>query len=173
MRKVIIAMLLLFAGFGFAQESSSQPQPQPSQPVEQQSPPPDCKAKVAPFVAASGYKAIPTRECGVYVIVDALPDLPHNGLQGMLLVAQDEASDMLLIGAVVQPKADVDLSQASLLKLLQLSNELDYAKLGIDHNGDLFVRTENSLRSTDEASFKQALEQVVKASNQVYAAVKK
>ncbi len=173
MRKAILAVVLLFAAFGLAQESSSQPTPQPSQPVEEEAPAPECNAKVTSLLAASGFKAVATKQCGVSVIVDTLPDLPHNGLQGMLLVAQDETTDMLLIGTVVQPKADVDLSQASLLKLVQLNNEIDYAKLGIDHDGDLFVRVEASLRTTDEAGFKQAVERVIKAANKVYAAVKK
>ncbi len=171
MRKAIIAVVFLFAAFGFAQESSSQPAPQPSEPVQEQAP--ECSAKITAFFAGSGYKPIPTKQCGVFFIADALPDLPHGGLQGMLLIAEDAKSDMLMIGTVVQPKADVDLSQASLLKLVQLSNDIDYAKLGIDNDGDLFVRTETSLRITDEASFKQALERVVKAANQVYAVVKK
>ncbi len=173
MRKAILAFVFLFAAFAFAQESSSQAQPQPSQPVEEQAPAPECHAKVMTLLGASGFKAIPTKECGIYVIVDALPDLPHNGLQGMLLVAQDEPTDMLMIGTVVQPKADVDLSQPALLKLLQLNHELDYAKLGIDSSGDMFVRVENSLRATDEAGLKQAVERVIKAANKVYAAVKK
>ena len=171
MRKAIFAVVFLFAAFGFAQESSTQAAPQASQPAQEQAP--DCKAKVAAFFANSGYKPVATKQCGVYFIADALPDIPRNGLQGMLLIAEDGPSDMLMIGTVVQPKADVDTSQASLLKLIQLTNDLDYAKLGIDNDGDLFVRTEMSLRTTDDASFKQAVERVVTAANKVYAAVKK
>jgi hypothetical protein len=170
MRKAIIGIVLLFAvsACALAQESS-QPAPQPSQPAAQE----ECTAKVPTFFAASGYKISPTTHCGVYFIDDALAEIPQSGLQGKVLIAEDAASDMLLIGTVVQPKADVDLSQGSLLKFVQLNNEIDYAKLGIDGDGDLFVRSETSLRATDEAAFKDAVDRVVKAAKKVYASVKK
>lgn len=162
MRKAIITVVF-FLGvsvFALAQDAP-------------QAPAADCNAKVAAFFAASGFKPVPTKQCGVYFIADALPDLPHTGLQGMILIAEDDQSDMLMIGTVVQPKAEVDLSQASLLNLVQLNNDIDYAKLGIDADGDLFVRAEMQLKPVDEAGFKLALERVITATNKVYSSVRK
>jgi hypothetical protein len=165
MRKAILAVvsLLVVSLSGLAQEAPQAPAEAPA----------DCHAKVAAFFAASGFKPVPTKQCGVYFIADALPGLPHDGLRGMVLIAEDDKSDMLMIGTVVQPKADIDLSQASLLKLVQLNNDLDYAKLGIDNDGDLFVRAEMPLKPVDETGFKLALERVITAANKVYDAVKK
>jgi hypothetical protein len=105
----------------------------------------------------------------MWVISDAL-DIPRNGLQGLILVSEENG--MLIIGTVVRPKATLDTSAATLLKLMQLSNDLDYVKIGIDNDGDLFVRSELRARMLDAAEFKAAVQNVIKASAKTFAATK-
>ena len=38
---------------------------------------------------------------------------------------------------------------------MRLSNDLDYVKIGIDNDGDLFVRAELRVRMLDAAEFKK------------------
>ena len=79
---------------------------------------------------------------------------------------------MLIVGTVVRPKATLDTSAATLLKLMRLSNDLDYVKIGIDNDGDLFVRVELRSRMLDAAEFKKTVQDVIKASATAYAATK-
>jgi hypothetical protein len=128
-----------------------------------------CTSKTTDYVNASGYKITVAKPCAMWFITVAL-DIPRNGLQGLVLIA--EQSDMVIIGTVVRPKATLDTSASTLLKLMRLSNDLDYAKIGIDNDGDLFVRVELRTRMLDAAGFKTAVQDVVSASAKAYAATK-
>jgi hypothetical protein len=128
-----------------------------------------CASKTNDYVKASGYKVTVAKACAAWFIADAL-DIPRKDLQGLILIA--EQSDMVVIGTVVRPKATLDISAATLLKLMRLSNDLDYVKIGIDNDGDLFVRAELRLRMLDAAGFKTAVKDVISASAKAYAATK-
>lgn len=128
-----------------------------------------CTSKTDGYVTSSGYKVSVAKPCAMWFISDAL-DIPRNGLQGLILIA--EQNDMVIIGTVVRPKATLDTSAATLLKLMRLSNDLDYVKIGIDSDGDLFVRVEVRSRMLDAAEFKTTVQDVIKASAKAYAATK-
>jgi hypothetical protein len=128
-----------------------------------------CATRTNDYVNASGYKVNTAKPCTMWFISDAL-DIPRNGLQGLILIA--EQSDMVIVGTVVRPKATLDTSAATLLKLMRLSNELDYVKIGIDNDGDLFVRAELRVRMLDAAEFKTAVQNVISAGAKAYAATK-
>ena len=57
-------------------------------------------------------------------------------------------------------------------KLLKLNGELDRVKIGIDGEGDTFVRIDLSVRRMDEEEMKENIEQVAAATDVVYAAIK-
>ena len=128
-----------------------------------------CTSKTNDYVKASGYKVTVAKSCSAWFIEGAL-DIPHKDLQGLILIA--EQSDMVVIGTVVRTKATLDTSAATLLKLMRLSNDLDYVKIGIDNDGDLFVRVELRARMLDAAGFKTAVQDVISASAKAYAATK-
>jgi hypothetical protein len=128
-----------------------------------------CTSKINDYVTGSGYTVKVAKPCAMWIISDAL-DFPRNGLQGLILVA--EQGDMLIVGTVVRPKATLDTSAATLLNFMRLSNDLDSVKIGIDNDGDLFVRVELRSRMLDAAEFKTTVQDVIKASAKAYAATK-
>jgi hypothetical protein len=128
-----------------------------------------CTSKTNDYVTASDYKVTVAKPCSVWFISEAL-DIPRNGLQGLILVAEENG--MVIIGTVVRPKASLDISAATLLELMRLNNELDFIKVGIDHDGDLFVRAELRARMLDAAEFKTAVQNVIGASAKALAATK-
>lgn len=131
----------------------------------------ECNSKLQDFVNKSGYKITVARPCMVWVAKDALAIPQGVGLQGMLLMAQE--GDLGLIGTVVQPKARLDLSAETLLKLMKLNHTLEFVKIGIDDDGDLFVRAELRMGSLTADDFTASLKQVIASANQVYDALKK
>jgi hypothetical protein len=128
-----------------------------------------CTSKTNDYVNASGYKITVAKPCTMWFISEVL-DIPRNGLQGIILVAEE--NDMVIIGAVVRPKATLDTSAATLLKLMQLSNDLDYVKIGIDSDGDLFVREELRAAMLNASEFKAAVKNVISAYAKASATIK-
>jgi len=94
-----------------------------------------------------------------------------DGLSGVMLFA--EQGDVVVVGTVLRTKAKLNLSADLLLKLMQFNNDLDFVKVGIDHDGDLFVREELRTASFTAEDFKDSITRVVAASNKVYAVLDK
>jgi hypothetical protein len=152
MKKVAIGLLLLLT---FSAPAVSQ----------------ECTSKLQEFVNKTGYKLTEAKPCQVWAATDALTIPRGEGVLGLLLIGQE--GDVVMIGTVVQPKAKLDLSADVLLKLMQLNNELEFVKVGIDHDGDLFVRAELRVGSMTAEDFSASVKKVVEASTQIYAMLKK
>jgi len=131
----------------------------------------ECTSKLQGFVNKTGYKFKVAKPCQVWVATDALTIPQGEGVTGVLLIGQ--AGDVVVIGTVVQPKAKLELSADVLLKLMQLNNELEFVKVGIDNDGDLFLRAELRAGSMTAEDFSASVKKVVEASTQVYATLKK
>lgn len=123
-----------------------------------------CNSTVTEFVEKSGYKFNTYSKC-VWIISDALT-IPHDGLQGSILIGEQD--DFIGVGAVIKLKAHLDLSSATLAKLLRLNNELDFVKVGIDNDGDLFLRAELHKKTLDSAAFKDVFDRIKNESKKVY-----
>jgi hypothetical protein len=130
-----------------------------------------CTSKFKDFLNRSSYKVREVKPCKVWVVSDALTIPQEAGLQGMLLIAQE--GEMGIIGAVVQVKAKLPLSADLMLKLLRLNNEFEFAKVGIDTDGDLFIRTELRMKTLTEEEFKTSLKNLIEVGSQVYSTLKK
>ncbi|HJX84833.1 MAG TPA: YbjN domain-containing protein [Candidatus Angelobacter sp.] len=133
----------------------------------------ECISKVQGFVDKTGYTITLVKPCKAWVAADALAIPKGDGLSGLLLIAQEDESGLVGIGTVVQSKAKLNLSADLLLKLMRLNDELDFVKVGIDRDGDLFVRTELRMASLTAEDFSATVKSVVQASTRVYALVKK
>ena len=57
-------------------------------------------------------------------------------------------------------------------KLLGLNEQLDRVKIGLDKEGDVFVRIDLSIRILDKQELKENLDQAAAAANDVFAALK-
>ena len=87
-----------------------------------------------------------------------------------ILVGGDE--NYMLMGVVVAKKSQMRMSGELTFKLLRLAHAIDYVKLGLDDDEDLFVRTEVRIRLFDLQSLKDAVEDVSSAADKAYLAVK-
>lgn len=79
---------------------------------------------------------------------------------------------LLILVAVVAEKKDFKASPELLMKLVRLNDDYDRIKVGIDKDGDLFVRVDLTLRVTDSQEFKMNVEQVSAAADEISAATK-
>jgi hypothetical protein len=104
--------------------------------------------------------------CQVWLVQNAISDLPNAtilmGVEGKDFVA----------GVVMAKKVNLDTSQGMLLKLMQLSDDLEYVKVGIDKDGDLFLRAEVHRSDLTGPIFKRTMEEVVAGARQVDRALK-
>ncbi len=130
-----------------------------------------CKSKLQEFVNRSGFTVKVARPCQVWVAIDALSIPREGGLQGMLLIAQE--GELGILGTVVQTKAKLSLSAELMTRLLQMNNEIEFAKVGLDSDGDLFIRAELRMNTLTEEEFKATVKNLTEASAKVYAALKK
>lgn len=81
-------------------------------------------------------------------------------------------SDLVLIGVPVAAKKNLKPSQDLYLKLLKYNNTVDSVKVGIDDDGDLFLRADVNGRTMDFQEFKEVLEQVAAATDELHSQIK-
>src|SRR5262249_6501177 len=127
----------------------------------------DCssQASIEKWLHDGGY-AFKTIGCQVWLVQNAVSDLPNAA------ILMGGAGKEFVAGVVVQKKAALDISQAMLLKLMQLSDDLEYVKLGIDKDGDLFLRAEVHRSDLTGPIFKRTLDEVIAGARQVDRALK-
>jgi hypothetical protein len=125
----------------------------------------ECSSRLQGFVNKTGYKLIVAKPCKVWVATDALTIPRGEGVTGLLLLAQE--GEMGVVGAVVQSKAKLHLTADLLQKLMKMNNSLDYVKVGIDDDGDLFVRSELHMESVTGDEFSAVVKKVVEASTKI------
>ena len=131
----------------------------------------ECTSKLQGFVDKTGYKIIEAQSCKAWVAIDALSIPKGEGIVRVLLIGNED--DIVVVGTVLQSKAELNLSPDLLLKLMQLNNELDYMKVGIDRDGDLFIRAEMHLSSLTAETFNDTVKNVVRAGNRIYGTLQK
>jgi len=68
----------------------------------------------------------------------------------ILVGAQD---DFFLAGVVVAQKGQFRETAESLSEILKLVHEIDFVKIGLDNDGDLFVRTERKGNTMEKQEF--------------------
>ena len=80
-------------------------------------------------------------------------------------------NDLLVTFVTVATKAQFQVTPAFLEALLKFNRTLDFVKVGLDSDGDIFVRCDASVRTLDAQSFKAMIDQVAAAANEVYEGV--
>jgi hypothetical protein len=136
----------------------------PSKPVFFQETP---AAKVARLLERSGYKyEKPKADANVWKIKFTGKSLPSFDV---ILASQD---DLLVTFVIVAQKKNLQLTPALMQKLLGYNHNIDQVKVGIDDDGDLFVRSDQHIRVLDDREFKDIVEQVAAAADEVYSGVK-
>src|SRR6185295_4410688 len=81
-------------------------------------------------------------------------------------------ANFVIVGVVVVEKKDFQVTADSMFKLLHLAHDMDYMKVGIDDDGDLFVRSEVRTRAMILSEFKSVVEGVFSAADRTYLEIK-
>lgn len=138
--------------------------------VQAQTPPPDpavkaSRSRVVQLLEESGYNYSKSSD-DVWVI-------PYNGnnLKEFNVVTVLEQHLIVLV-VIVAEKPQVKLSQEMMARALRLNEEFDRVKIGISESGNLFVRTDLSLRILDGRELKENIEQIAAAADETYMALK-
>jgi hypothetical protein len=97
-------------------------------------------------------------------------DLTRKNL-GKMKVILSTGSDILVTFVIVAKKAAIQKTPQMMEALLTANHDYDYTKIGLDKDGDMFVRVDMPLRTIDATELKSIVDQVANASDEVYAKV--
>jgi hypothetical protein len=92
-------------------------------------------------------------------------DRKNTGTTKVILSTGD---DMLVTFVILAKKAAIKKTPQLLEALARANHDYDYTKIGLDKDGDLFVRIDTKLRLLDAAELKYVIDQVANASNELY-----
>jgi hypothetical protein len=123
------------------------------------------QAKLSQLLKGSGYQFTQKTD-SVWAI-----DLDGKSLGNYKLIGASEQG-MLVMFVIIATKAELNLNQDLAYKMLKLNHEFDRVKVGIDDDGDAFVRVDLSIRTLDEEEFKLNVEQVANSADEAYADIK-
>ena len=87
---------------------------------------------------------------------------------GKFRVIISNSEDIIVTFTTVTQKAKIRKTPQLMEALLSANHEYDYAKIGLDKDGDLFVRIDSPVRVTDSALLKSIIEQVANASGEIF-----
>src|SRR5712692_11652927 len=90
---------------------------------------------------------------------------------GKFRVIISNSEDIIVTFATVTQKAKIRKTPQLMEALLSANHEYDYAKIGLDKDGDLFVRIDTPSRLIDAKELKSVIDQVANASDEVFAKV--
>jgi hypothetical protein len=134
-----------------------------AQTAEAPAPAGDVPAKIARLLDQSGMTYTKAGE-GVWTMKfqgEALGEF------GLFVATTPAPSELVVVGVVVASKAEFKPSQELFLNLLRFNGGADQVKVGVDDDGDIFLRAEVNGRLLDAREFKAVVEQVAAAANQV------
>lgn len=80
--------------------------------------------------------------------------------------------DLIVLFVIVAGKKEFNASPELMARLLKLNSDLDRVKIGIDEDGDAFVRIDLSARVLDLQEMKTNIEQAAAAADEAYGAIK-
>jgi hypothetical protein len=98
-------------------------------------------------------------------------DLDRKNI-GKMRVILSSGSDILVTFVIMAKKAGIQKTPQLLDALATANNDYDYAKIGLDKDGDMFVRVDMPLRILDATELKQIIDQVANASDELYPKIK-
>ena len=78
------------------------------------------------------------------------------------------SSDIVVLGVVAAKKSQMPMTPALLQTMLRCNDDFDLVKVGLDGDGDAFVRADFDIRVLDRVEFKRIIDQVSGAADKVY-----
>ena len=79
---------------------------------------------------------------------------------------------IVVLVSVIAEKQEFKTTPELMMKLLRFNDEYDRVKIAIDNDGSMIVRLDMTLRISDTKEFKENVEQVSAATDEIYAAMK-
>jgi hypothetical protein len=119
-------------------------------------------AKVAQLLNGTGYTYVQRTPTVWYIVMN------RSSLKDFKLILAS-SDNLVVIFVTVLKKQQMQMTPEFMLSELQNNDKFDYVKIGIDKDGDLFVRTDCTPRVMDAQELKSQIDQVAAASNEVYA----
>jgi hypothetical protein len=87
---------------------------------------------------------------------------------GKFKVILSTGNDIVVTFAILAKKANINKTTKMMETLLGANHEYDYVKVGLDKDGDMFVRIDTQIRTIDAKELKEVINQVANASEEVY-----
>lgn len=119
-------------------------------------------AKIVSLMRADSYNFLNTKSPTVWMI-------PFNGdhLKDIRVVVTVKDGTMVVFATIVRGQ-QLPMTTDFMRTLLEQNHELDRVKIGYDHEGDLSVRIDGSVRVMDAPELREIVNQVRNASDEVY-----
>ncbi|HWG21781.1 MAG TPA: YbjN domain-containing protein [Terracidiphilus sp.] len=127
------------------------------------------EARMITLMKADSYNYVASRSPSVWSIHFTGKHL--NDIHVILAVSDDKDDDLMVVFVTVAEKRRLPVNTDFMRKLLEENHTLDRVKIGYDADGDLFVRTDASLRTVDADEFRDIVDQVQKSADEVYGIV--
>ncbi len=144
-RLLVIACVLILGMTAFGQESSS--------------------LRVARVINETGLSFTKASE-SVWTV-------PYQGkARKDIIVVASVTGDLITLFSVVAEKKDLKPSPEMLQKLLKFNADFDRVKVGIDKDGDVFVRIDLSIRVLDKDELTVNVDQVAAAADDIFKGLK-
>ncbi|HEX3891538.1 MAG TPA: hypothetical protein VHW46_03110 [Terracidiphilus sp.] len=122
----------------------------------------DSAAKVVTLMQADSYNFLNTKSPTVWMIPFA-----GDHLKDIRVVVTVKDSTMVVFATIVENQ-HMPVTIDFMRTLLEQNHELDRVKVGYDHEGDLSVRIDGSVRVMDAAELREIVTQVRNASDEIY-----
>jgi hypothetical protein len=122
----------------------------------------DSAAKIVSLMRADSYNYLSTKSPSVWMI-------PFTGdhLKNIKVVVTVKDSTMVVFVTVAENQ-HLPVTTDFMRALLEQNHELGRVKVGYDHEGDLSVRIDGSVRVMDAAELREIVNQVKNASDEIY-----
>ena len=152
--KIVVALLLTLVTLGSSGAATDEPA---------------LLAKISQLLSADGYSYTqPPSHSDVWRIERTAKTLKN--FKVIVAASNDSNSNLVVIFVTVVRSKDMRLTPEFMTALLHLNDGLDRIKVGIDRDGDLFVRTDVTGRILDAQELRTQIEQVATSANEVYEA---
>jgi len=125
----------------------------------------DSEEKVGKLLNESGYNFRKTGKASW--LIDYVT---KDGRKSRVLLAT--GPDFMVAGVIVAFKRNLPANADLLHTLLKFNHSLDFAKVGLDDDDDLFVRSEISTTYLDLVRLKAEVERVTADADKIYATIK-
>ena len=122
----------------------------------------DSAAKIVNLMQADSYNFQSTKSPTVWMIRFA-----GDHLKDIKVVVTVKDSTMVCFVTLVENQR-MPVTTDFMRTLLEQNHELDRVKVGYDHDGDLSVRIDSSVRVIDAAELREIVNQVRNASDEIY-----